>query len=495
MFYDLLDGGHDPRKIDYKDLAINWIKQNILKKCDLDCNEINWIKNTVSFFCKNAKNIWKKHKGRVTGLNVQNQHSKFLDKFINATNVDACKCIKCYVLETRTVETSSASQGPESNDDTNITTNEMIPVFDDPYPIFCGKKLQNQNGYICYLNSIINGLLALKTFRESIQFMELHIKDIMTRVLDEDLKNLEELRHKLHEKNSDFSFGSHCDPCEALTTMLHVINLDYLYQKSLVKIKRHQSCSICGNASTFDVEDPYGNPNILKLMTSNESTVQDEVNVYLQNFGSNEPEVTFCSNCQQPQPMILKDSLETSEILIIRIHRFKKNGAIIHKIVLPNNTIKIGSLTYELKCFISHHGNSAQYGHYTSTIPFAKNSFYKYDDTVRILQSTVSNEPYILFYERVEEGQEIEALLEDAPTFFDEQIIHRDAIEKEFIYPTSICYEFTRRAIMHKNDDEKQIPLLAYIAGYIDGNKLIGTEIIFPQQSVNGPNLNDLGKV
>ena len=107
MFYDLLDDGHDPRKIDYKDSAINWIKQNILKKSDLDCNETNWIKNTVSFFCKNAQNIWRKHKGRVTGLNVQNQHSKFLDKFINATNVDACKCIKCYVLETRTVETSS----------------------------------------------------------------------------------------------------------------------------------------------------------------------------------------------------------------------------------------------------------------------------------------------------------------------------------------------------------------------------------------------------
>ena len=107
MFYDLLDGGHDPRKIDYKDLAINWIKQNILKKCDLDCNEINWIENTVSFFCEKAKGIWRQHRGKVTGMKVQNQHSKFLDTFIDATNIDACKCIKCYVLETRTVETSS----------------------------------------------------------------------------------------------------------------------------------------------------------------------------------------------------------------------------------------------------------------------------------------------------------------------------------------------------------------------------------------------------
>ena len=107
MFYDLLNSGHDPRKIDYKDLAMDWIKHNILKKYDLDCNEINWIENTVSYFYKNARRIWKQHKGRVTGLKVQNQHSKFLDLFIDATHVDACKCIKCYVSETGTVETSS----------------------------------------------------------------------------------------------------------------------------------------------------------------------------------------------------------------------------------------------------------------------------------------------------------------------------------------------------------------------------------------------------
>ena len=391
--------------------------------------------------------------------------------------------------------TQMPSQEPESNHDTNLPSNEIMPVFEDPYHMFSGKKLQNKNGYICYLNSIVNGLLSLKSFRELIQFMESDIMDIMTRILEDGLNNLEQLRLKLHEKNSDFGFGTHCDPCEALTTMLELINLDYLYQKSLVKIKRHESCSICGNASTFDVEDPYGNPNILKLKLSNETTVQDEVNVYIQNFGSNESKTSFCQSCQQPQPMTLKDSLETSEILIIRIHRFQENGAIIHKKVLPDNTIKIGRLTYELKCFNSHHGTSAQRGHYTSTIPLGKKSFYIYDDSERNLQRTVSKEPYILFYEKVEAVQGSSLLPEEVPIFFQEQIDHKEATQKEFIYPTSIYYEFTRKAIMHKDDDGKQIPLLAYVAGYIDGNKLIGTELIFPQQSVKGPNLNDLGNV
>ena len=371
----------------------------------------------------------------------------------------------------------------------------MIPVFDDPYPMFSGRKLQNQNSYICYLNSIVNGLLSLKAFRELIQFMEPDMRDIMTSVLEDDLNSLEQLRLKLYEKNSDFDFGTHCDPCEALTTVLELINVDYLYQKSLAKIKRHQSCSVCGDESTFNVDDPFGNPNILKLKLSYENTVQDEVNAYIQNFGSNESKTSFCQNCKQPQPMILKDSLETSEILMIRIRRFQENGSINHKSVFPNNKIKIGAFTYGLKCFISHHGTSAQKGHYTSTVPLGKKSFYLYDDSERNPQKTVSKEPYILFYEKVEALQQSFPLPEEVPTFFQEQVDHNEAIQKEFLYPTSIYYQFTRKAIMHKDDNGKQIPLLAYIAGYMDGKKLIGTELIFPYQSVSGPNVNDLGNV
>ena len=371
-----------------------------------------------------------------------------------------------------------------------------MPVFDDPYPMFSGKRFQNQNSYICYLNSIINGLLSLKTFRELIQFMEPDIADIMTRILEDGLNHLEQLRLKLHEKNSDFNFGSHCDPCEALTCILELINLNNLYQKSLVKIKRHQSCSVCGKASTFEVDDPYGNPNILKLKLSNESTVQDEVDIYIKNFGCNETKTSYCQFCQKPQEQLLKDSLETSDILIIRINRFQDNGSINHKKVFPNSIIKIGEKTYQLKCFNSHFGSSAKQGHYKSTIPLGKNSYYTYDDSERILQRTVSEEPYILFYEKVKavDGSSSQ-LPEEVPTFFEEQVEHREATQKEFIYPTSIYYQFTRKAIMHKDNNGKQIPMLAYMAGYMDGNKLIGTELIFPKQSANGPNLNDLGNI
>ena len=106
MFFELLDGGHDPRAINYKELASDWTRHNILKKYELDCLEIEWLKKTIGFFCLNAKTIWKKHRGKVTGLNVQKQHAKFFDKYIDATNLSPCTCAKCFPLETRNVEVS-----------------------------------------------------------------------------------------------------------------------------------------------------------------------------------------------------------------------------------------------------------------------------------------------------------------------------------------------------------------------------------------------------
>ena len=106
MFFELLDGGHDPRDINYKELASNWIRLNILKKYDLDCLEIEWLTNTVDYFYLNTTKIWRKHRGRVSGLNVQKQHAKFFKDYIDATNLSSCTCVKCYSLETRPVEMS-----------------------------------------------------------------------------------------------------------------------------------------------------------------------------------------------------------------------------------------------------------------------------------------------------------------------------------------------------------------------------------------------------
>ena len=131
MFRGLLDDGHDPRAINYKELASNWIKWNLFKRYELDCLEIEWLKKTIGFFCLNAKRIWKKHRGKVTGHNVQNQHANFFDRYIDASNLSPCTCAKCSPLDTRTVEIS----------DDNIL-----------HCKFCDHEFCNENDLVAHVN-------------------------------------------------------------------------------------------------------------------------------------------------------------------------------------------------------------------------------------------------------------------------------------------------------------------------------------------------------
>ena len=101
MFYDLLASGHNPKINSYKEQVSYWIKDNVLSKCDyeLDCIDNKWLKKTIGYFFLNANNIWNKHRGKVTGLNVQKQHRNFLDKYIDVTDLPPCTCANCLHLD------------------------------------------------------------------------------------------------------------------------------------------------------------------------------------------------------------------------------------------------------------------------------------------------------------------------------------------------------------------------------------------------------------
>ena len=47
MFFELLDGGHKPVEINYKEIASNWMRQTLFKKSELDCLENEWLKKTA----------------------------------------------------------------------------------------------------------------------------------------------------------------------------------------------------------------------------------------------------------------------------------------------------------------------------------------------------------------------------------------------------------------------------------------------------------------
>ena len=65
--------------------------------------------------------------------------------------------------------------------------------------------------------------------------------------------------------------------------------------------------------------------------------------------------------------------------------------------------------------------------------------------------------------------------------------------ELQFFYPYQILYEFVKKGTNHiKNGSQKE--LMGCIIGYRDRNQLIGTEILFPEQSCPHTNITDLGK-
>ena len=62
------------------------------------------------------------------------------------------------------------------------------------------------------------------------------------------------------------------------------------------------------------------------------------------------------------------------------------------------------------------------------------------------------------------------------------------------IYPQNVIDEFIKKAKDHKDDKGVPKELLAFVAGYKDGDVLIGTELIFPKQSGTSFKVDDEGK-
>ena len=65
--------------------------------------------------------------------------------------------------------------------------------------------------------------------------------------------------------------------------------------------------------------------------------------------------------------------------------------------------------------------------------------------------------------------------------------------DPQIFYPYQILYEFVKRATRHyENGNQKQ--LMACVIGFRKKNKLIGEELIFPQQTCPHANDTKLGK-
>ena len=340
-----------------------------------------------------------------------------------------------------------------------------IMALSDPFPMFEGRELMNTEGYLCYLNAISNGLLSLKSFRQLIQFMNPMMKNFFYHILIGEMKHLEALRIELHKFNPNFPRDIHSDACEALHQMIRLMDLDDLFKISLVETKRTQRCTVCAEQSIFSVDANYGNPNILMLQQSTENNVQEEVDNYIRNIkkevSSND---VYCKKCQAFVTMTLSDSLKTNKILMIRICRFSDNFDKIDKEVNVNHILQVGTSKYKAKCFISHHGQSAEGGHYTTTILINNNLVFKYDDTIRSKKTTCSKDPYIIWYERIDfeeanigKDESENPVEQNVELNKDERVNMEEKDDEDDVNPDDQIYDIEESNVREKNDESSNL--------------------------------------
>ena len=338
-------------------------------------------------------------------------------------------------------------------------------ALSDPYPMFEGRELMNNEGYLCYLNAISNGLLSLKSFRQLIQFMNPMMKNFFYHILIGEMRHLEALRIELHKFNPNFPRDIHSDACEALHQMIRLMDLDDLFKISLVETKRTQRCTVCAEQSIFSVDANYGNPNILMLQQSTENSVQEEVDNYIRNIkkevSSND---VYCKKCQAFVTMTLSDSLKTNKILMIRICRFSDNFDKIDKEVNVNHILQVGTSKYKAKCFISHHGQSAEGGHYTTTILINNNLVFKYDDTIRSKKTTCSKDPYIIWYERIDfeeanigKDESENPVEQNVELNKDERVNMEEKDDEDDVNPDDQIYDIEESNVREKNDESSNL--------------------------------------
>ena len=256
----------------------------------------------------------------------------------------------------------------------------------------------------------MNGLLSLKTFRTLIPFMKEDIQNILCGVLNNDLHDLEQLRSKLHSfcvENATGSFprSTHSDPVEALTRLIEMINMAHLHQETLVDIKLHNTCNGCGDKTSHSLDNPWNMPNVLPLTLSNKQTVQEELNEYLKQKNKTELKTLYCRKCQVFQLKTTEQTIETNDILILSICRFKDNGDKIHDTVIPNEKLVVGSSNYQLRGLCAHHGYDYEEGHYKYSI-LVRDAWYLLNDfNCRKPSEEDIVHSYMIFYERVSNSE------------------------------------------------------------------------------------------
>ena len=289
---------------------------------------------------------------------------------------------------------------------------------------FKGRKLANGSN-TCYLNSTINGLFSLKTFRnfimadEPVLGLKLALKSILTGAAN-DAENVRQLLAQEFGHVYDFSHGKQAYIGDALVSLLEGLSLEEVSQYVL-EIERR--CHLCCYKTK---ESKAGALHFFTLYEDTKSTYDmlhcDQIT-----------ELDKCPGCDRGTFCKEKISIsDPQKYLLIGCARHLGN----EQEVYPTEelTMADGSC-YQIKSVINYISGSTvpgqESGHYTTSL-YMQNQWFLVNDLHDITQMESPPVSGIVFlYELLEEQTDEEPSTENDPVPFDEQERHDNGEENE----------------------------------------------------------------
>lgn len=307
--------------------------------------------------------------------------------------------------------------------------------------------LQN-NGNICYLNSALQCILCIDSFREFILHPDItlpknvdifsELKDLCMKYEDPNisLANTMMVKHIFGKYDLFFRNNMQQDSHECLIRILDIIHekgfgKGYQAQKMTElgpsEVAWNQYIKIFGGSPITDIfagqlrstlicrnckqgRDSFETINNISLPFSSLSNVVDIVDCFRIFFSpENLEDMLTCDHCKMRTytTKSMKISMYPN-VLILNLKRFDSQGRHIRAMVEISENLIFKSLgknvNYKLKCIVNHFGSGLHSGHYMTTtcqekwINIDDSNIYSVQDKKSILTSASS---YVIIYERI----------------------------------------------------------------------------------------------
>ncbi|XP_036072815.1 ubiquitin carboxyl-terminal hydrolase 47 [Oryzias melastigma] len=302
----------------------------------------------------------------------------------------------------------------------------------DPY-----KGIWNQ-GFTCYLNSVLQVLFMTPDFREALQrsppgSLDSHLKELF-----DELKKQNGNTCNITKALRITDVHVQADAAECFENILRNITNPEASQIFQGVLRVKNKCSKC-DTETCDDNPCWSLP--LELVDSKaEYRVEDGITQYFCPSEVSGPDQLFCGNCKVKTDSTVKLELyQHPEVLMLLLKRFKFDYNYMHyykverRVELPL-ILEIQNQTYELYAFVEHHGY-LKYGHYTANIKSHEDGkWYHFNDSrvnhcyqfFQLDTKESSHSAYLLFYRKTEDTLPPDISEASKPEAGDKQCFNQD---------------------------------------------------------------------